>query len=47
MLLLQSFERIIGLHVTEFRRSQLINIHEKIGIRGKSPDNRIVRIIEA
>ena len=31
----QSFERII-----EFSRSQLINIHEKIGTREKSPDNR-------
>ena len=30
----------------EFSRSQLINIHEKIGTREKSPDNRIVRIIE-
>jgi len=30
----------------EFSRSQLINIHEKIGTIEKSPDNRIVRIIE-
>ena len=30
----------------EFSRSQLIDIHEKIGTREKSPDNRIVRIIE-
>jgi len=46
MLFQQSFERIIGLFVTEFSRSQLINIHEKIGTREKSPDNWIVRIIE-
>ena len=30
----------------EFSRSQLINIHEKIGTREKSPDNRIVRIVQ-
>ena len=40
MLFQQSFERIIGPLVTEFSRSQLINIHEKIGTREKSPDNQ-------
>ena len=40
------FERIIGLFVTSTLRSQLINIHEKMGTREKSLDNRIVRIIE-
>ena len=46
MLLQQPFERIIWLRDFEFSRSQLINIHEKIGTIEKSPDNRIVRIIE-
>jgi len=30
----------------EFSRSPLINIHEKIGTRGKSPDNWILWLIE-
>jgi len=40
MLFQQSFERIIGLFVTEFSRSQLINIQKKLG-----PEKK-VRIIE-
>ena len=47
MLFQQSFERIVlGFCDFEFSLSQLINIHEKIGTREKSPDNRKVRIIE-
>ena len=37
---------LLGFCDFEFSRSQLINIHEQIGTREKSPDNRIVRIIE-
>ena len=37
---------LLGFCDFEFSLSQLINIHEKIGTREKSPDNRKVRIIE-
>ena len=46
MLFQQFLKGLLGFCDFEFSLSQLINIHEKIGTREKSPDNRKVRIIE-